>query len=113
MSAQTELHQIGTESAASAAPSEASGSCCGGACHGDAATPAAEGSVTTVYQVAGMTCGHCEGAVASELSELAGVSSVQAVAASGQVTVVSAAPLDEEAVRAAVDEAGYELVGRA
>ncbi|MET9499362.1 heavy-metal-associated domain-containing protein [Streptomyces sp. NPDC006552] len=108
MSAQTELHQIGAEAAA-AAPAE--GGCCGGACHGEAAAPAAEGAVTTVYEVSGMTCGHCEGAVTEELSALAGVSSVQAVAASGKVTVVSAAPLDEEAVRAAVDEAGYELLG--
>ncbi|MFE2042679.1 heavy-metal-associated domain-containing protein [Streptomyces sp. NPDC059477] len=71
------------------------------------------GSVTTVYKVSGMTCGHCEGAVTQEITQLAGVSSVRAVASSGEVTVVSAAPLDEEAVRAAVDEAGYELVGRA
>ena len=67
--------------------------------------------VTTVYQVTGMTCGHCESAVISELSELPGVGSVKAVAATGQVTVVSAAALDEAAVRAAVDEAGYELAG--
>jgi len=71
------------------------------------------GSVTTVYKVSGMTCGHCEGAVSSEISEIAGVSSVTAVASTGEVTVVSAAPLDDEAVRAAVDEAGYELVGKA
>ncbi|WP_435969969.1 heavy-metal-associated domain-containing protein [Streptomyces sp. Qhu_M48] len=66
--------------------------------------------LTTVYQVKGMTCGHCEGAVSGEISELPGVSSVTAVASTGRVTVVSAAPLDEAAVRAAVDEAGYELV---
>ncbi|EFL41285.1 heavy metal-associated domain-containing protein [Streptomyces griseoflavus Tu4000] len=72
-----------------------------------------QGSVTTVYKVSGMTCGHCEGAVSGEISQLAGVSSVQAVASSGEVTVVSAAPLDEEAVRAAVDEAGFELAGKA
>ncbi|MFE9659831.1 cation transporter [Streptomyces sp. NPDC005955] len=70
-------------------------------------------SVTTVYQVTGMTCGHCEGSVSTEISALPGVSSVKAVAATGQVTVVSATALDEEAVRAAVDEAGYELAGRA
>ncbi|MFF3844595.1 heavy-metal-associated domain-containing protein [Streptomyces sp. NPDC002328] len=70
------------------------------------------GSVTTVFKVSGMSCGHCEGAVSGEISELPGVSSVQAVASSGEVTVVSAAALDEEAVRAAVDEAGFELVGR-
>ncbi len=71
------------------------------------------GPVTTVYKVSGMSCGHCEGSVSSEISEITGVSSVKAVAASGEVTVVSAAPLDEAAVRAAVDEAGYELVGKA
>ncbi|MGW1723022.1 heavy-metal-associated domain-containing protein [Streptomyces sp. NPDC002306] len=71
------------------------------------------GSVTAVYQVSGMSCGHCEGSVSGELSGLPGVSSVTAVASSGEVTVVSVAPLDEEAVRAAVDEAGFELVARA
>ncbi|GHF24749.1 MULTISPECIES: heavy-metal-associated domain-containing protein [Streptomyces] len=71
------------------------------------------GSVTAVYQVSGMSCGHCEGSVSGEISQLPGVSSVKAVASTGEVTVVSAAPLDEEAVRAAVDEAGFELTGRA
>ncbi|MGW2208226.1 heavy-metal-associated domain-containing protein [Streptomyces sp. NPDC001781] len=71
------------------------------------------GSVTAVYQVSGMSCGHCEGSVSGEISELPGVASVKAVASTGEVTVVSAAPLDEEAVRAAVDEAGFELTGRA
>ncbi|MBA2945886.1 heavy-metal-associated domain-containing protein [Streptomyces himalayensis] len=70
-------------------------------------------NVTTVYKVSGMTCGHCESAVSEELSGLDGVTAVKAVAASGEVTVTSAALLDEEAVRSAVDEAGYELVGPA
>ncbi|MFE6621675.1 heavy-metal-associated domain-containing protein [Streptomyces sp. NPDC057740] len=70
------------------------------------------GSVTAVYKVSGMSCGHCEGAVSGELSELPGVSSVKAVASTGEVTVVSATALDEEAVRAAVDEAGFELVAK-
>ncbi|MCZ0206475.1 heavy-metal-associated domain-containing protein [Streptomyces achromogenes] len=70
-------------------------------------------TVTTVYKVTGMSCGHCEGSVSEEISRIAGVSSVKAVASSGEVTVVSAAPLDEEAVRAAVDEAGFELAGQA
>lgn len=68
--------------------------------------------VTTTYQVTGMTCGHCEGAVSKEISEIEGVTSVQATAATGRVTVVSRALLDEAAVRAAVDEAGYELTGQ-
>ncbi|MEW1611236.1 MULTISPECIES: heavy-metal-associated domain-containing protein [unclassified Streptomyces] len=93
------------------------GSCCSptGSCHGDAADVRIEptDSVTTVYEVKGMTCGHCEGAVSEEISALGGVTSVKAVASTGRVTVSSKAPLAEDAVRAAVDEAGYELVGRA
>lgn len=76
-------------------------------------TPTSGGGVTAVYLVTGMTCGHCEGAVAGEIGELDGVRSVAAEAATGRVTVVSAAPLDDASVREAVDEAGYELVGRA
>ncbi|KOG38251.1 heavy-metal-associated domain-containing protein [Streptomyces decoyicus] len=89
-------------------------SCCTpeGSCH-SGGTDVQVGEVTTTYKVTGMTCGHCEGAVTSELGGLAGVSSVQAVATTGLVTVTSKAPLDEDAVRAAVDEAGYELVGQA
>ncbi|MEU9015276.1 cation transporter [Streptomyces sp. NPDC048479] len=89
-----------------------SGCCCGGAC-GAGAADVQIGGVTTVYQVTGMTCGHCEGAVSSEISQLPGVTSVEAVASTGQVTVISEAPLDDAAVREAVDEAGYELVGQA
>ncbi|KDQ67362.1 heavy-metal-associated domain-containing protein [Streptomyces halstedii] len=90
------------------------GSCCSstGSCQ-DGAADAQAGGVTTVYTVTGMTCGHCEGAVSEEISGLEGVTSVQAEASSGRVTVTSAAPLSEDAVRAAVDEAGYELVGQA
>ncbi|MDT0453401.1 heavy-metal-associated domain-containing protein [Streptomyces hesseae] len=91
-----------------------SGSCCtpGGSCGSSAAADVQVG-VTTVYKVTGMTCGHCEGSISQEVSALAGVTSVKAVAATGLVTVTSTGPLDDEAVRAAVDEAGYELAGRA
>ncbi|MEU8508263.1 heavy-metal-associated domain-containing protein [Streptomyces brevispora] len=94
---------------------QATGSCCSpsGSCHDGASADAKQGDVTTVYQVTGMTCGHCEGSVSQEISEIEGVTSVKAVASTGQVTVTSKAPLDEEAVRAAVDEAGYELAGQA
>ncbi|GAA2478464.1 heavy-metal-associated domain-containing protein [Streptomyces gobitricini] len=93
---------------------QATGSCCSptGSCH-DGATGNPAGGVTTVYEVRGMTCGHCEGAVTEEVSGIAGVTSVKAVAATGLVTVTSETALDEAAVREAVDEAGYELVGRA
>ncbi|WP_307792504.1 heavy-metal-associated domain-containing protein [Streptomyces verrucosisporus] len=70
-------------------------------------------TVTTTYKVTGMTCGHCEGAVNSEVSGIDGVTEVKAVASTGLVTVTSTRELDDEAVRAAVDEAGYELSGRA
>ncbi|MEW1719372.1 heavy-metal-associated domain-containing protein [Streptomyces sp. NPDC093109] len=75
-------------------------------------TTEAKSQVTTVYRVTGMTCGHCEGAVTGEISGIEGVISVQAAAATGEVTVVSQAPLDEATVRAAIDEAGYELAGQ-
>ncbi|MEU5715750.1 heavy-metal-associated domain-containing protein [Streptomyces sp. NPDC020403] len=93
---------------------QAAGSCCSstGSCS-DGASDAQAGAVTTVYEVKGMTCGHCEGAVSEEISGLEGVTSVKAEASTGRVTVASAAPLTEDAVRAAVDEAGYELVGLA
>ncbi|MFE3858100.1 heavy-metal-associated domain-containing protein [Streptomyces griseorubiginosus] len=92
-----------------------SGSCCSadGSCHSGAASETQSVGITTVYRVSGMTCGHCEGAVSQEISALTGVTAVTAVARTGEVTVTSAAPLDQEAVRAAVDEAGYELVGTA
>jgi len=66
-------------------------------------------SVTSTYTVTGMTCAHCVQAVTSELSELSGVDAVQVDLASGAVTVTSAAPIAAADVRAAVDEAGYEL----
>ncbi|WP_130798514.1 heavy-metal-associated domain-containing protein [Streptomyces otsuchiensis] len=68
---------------------------------------------SVTYQVTGMSCGHCENAISEELSALPGVTAVAAKSATGLVTVESAEPLEESAVRAAVDEAGYELVGPA
>ena len=62
------------------------------------------------YQVTGMTCGHCVSAVQHEVGRLAGVSGVDVDLASGLVTVTSESELADDDVRAAVDEAGYELV---
>jgi len=61
------------------------------------------------YIVTGMTCDHCVRAVTDELTRLDGVSAVVVDLASGRVDVTSAAPLPEADVRAAVDEAGYQL----
>jgi len=65
---------------------------------------------TTSYRVGGMTCEHCVHAVTKELRPLDGVSAVDVDLTSGNVTVTSDEPLDEAAVRAAVDEAGYEVI---
>ena len=66
-------------------------------------------AVTSTYTVTGMTCGHCVSAVTQEISAIDGVGDVRVDLASGAVTVTSDGPLSEETVRAAVDEAGYEL----
>jgi len=66
---------------------------------------------TTTYTVTGMTCAHCAGAVKSEVASLPGVADVDVDLASGRVIVTSDRPLDDDAVRAAVDEAGYQVVG--
>jgi copper chaperone CopZ len=66
---------------------------------------------TTSYTVVGMTCGHCVSAVTDEVSQVPGVTGVDVDLASGGLTVTSDAPVDESAVRAAVEEAGYEVAG--
>jgi copper chaperone CopZ len=66
-------------------------------------------AVTNAYTVTGMTCEHCVRAVTGELSALPGVADVDIDLGTGTVTVTSDAPLADDAVRAAVDEAGYEL----
>ena len=66
-------------------------------------------AVTSTYTVTGMTCAHCVSAVTTEISALDGVAGVEVDLGSGAVTVTSDAPLSDADVRAAVDEAGYEL----
>jgi copper chaperone len=68
-------------------------------------------STIVTYTVSGMTCAHCVSAVSDEIGRLPGVSDVRVELATGSVTVTSAAPLPVDDVRAAVDEAGYELAG--
>lgn len=63
---------------------------------------------TTQFQVTGMTCGHCEMSVREEVQEVAGVTGVEVSHQSGQLTVTSSEPVDEAAVIAAVEEAGYQ-----
>jgi copper chaperone len=60
------------------------------------------------YTVKGMTCDHCVLSVREEVSEVAGVSSVNVDLASGRVTVTGTA-VDDQAMRGAVADAGYEV----
>lgn len=68
---------------------------------------------TTNYTVRGMTCGHCVNAVTEEVAMIPGVTNVAIDLVEGgdsTVTVTSDSSPDPQEVRAAVDEAGYELV---
>lgn len=66
----------------------------------------------TVYQVHGMTCEHCVRAVESEVGEVPGVDAVEVDLDTGR-TVITGEDVDDAAVRAAVNEAGYraDLLG--
>jgi copper ion binding protein len=60
------------------------------------------------YTVEGMSCAHCVAAVTAEVGELEGVSSVEVNLDSGAV-LVRGSQIDADAVKAAVEEAGYSL----
>ena len=66
---------------------------------------------TASYTVVGMTCQHCVNAVTEEVGELPGVTEVHVDLDSVGLTVSSDTPVDDNAVRAAVEEAGYDLAG--
>lgn len=66
-------------------------------------------SVTSTYVVEGMTCGHCVQAVTTEVGQLPGVTDVAVDLDSGQVSVTSDQDMERAAVKAAVEEAGFEL----
>jgi copper chaperone CopZ len=63
---------------------------------------------TSEYRVSGMSCGHCEAAVRSEVAQIPGVDDVIVSATTGRLVVTSAQPIDAAVVLGAVDEAGYE-----
>ncbi len=65
-------------------------------------------SETTFYSVPGMHCGHCKAAVTRELEAVAGVESIDVDLESKRVTITGQG-LDDAALRAAIDEAGYEV----
>lgn len=66
-------------------------------------------TTTTDYKVKGMTCEHCVRSVTDEVAKVDGVSDVVVDLGAGQVSVTSDTEIDQQAVRSAVEEAGYEL----
>ncbi|GAA1381263.1 heavy-metal-associated domain-containing protein [Pseudonocardia kongjuensis] len=68
---------------------------------------------TATYTVSGMTCGHCVSSVTEEISEVAGVTDVSVDLPTGAVTVTGDGEISSDAVRAAVQEAGYEITSGA
>jgi copper chaperone CopZ len=62
------------------------------------------------YEVSGMSCAHCAGAISGEVGKLGAVEAVDVDVAAGTVTVTGDA-VDDAAIRAAIDEAGYAVVG--
>jgi copper chaperone len=63
--------------------------------------------VTRTYNVPGISCGHCKSAIEGEVGQLADVDSVLVDIEGRTVTVEGAA--SDEAIAAAIDEAGYEI----
>ena len=65
--------------------------------------------MTLIYRVDGMSCEHCVVAVTGEVGDVAGVTAVD-VDLAGKLVTVSGAAIDDAAVVAAIDEAGYDAV---
>ncbi|MEO5666143.1 MAG: heavy-metal-associated domain-containing protein [Nocardioides sp.] len=66
-------------------------------------------STTQTYTVTGMTCGHCVASVTEEVEEISGVEKIDIVLETGSLTITSSEPVDDAAVKTAVEEAGYQL----
>ena len=64
---------------------------------------------TTTITVTGMTCAHCVRSVSEELAGVEGVEDVAVDLGTGRVTLRTSAPVEAAALRAAVEEAGYEV----
>ena len=64
----------------------------------------------TTVKIEGMTCGHCEGKVSTELEKISGVSEVKAISAEGVAIVTSSETLNSDDMSRAVVTAGYRIV---
>jgi copper chaperone len=65
-------------------------------------------SKSITYSVPDVSCDHCRAAITSEVSTVAGVDSVE-VDLNAKTVTVTGEPLDDQAIIAAIDEAGYEV----
>ncbi len=65
--------------------------------------------MSRTYSVPGISCGHCKSAIEGEVGQLADVDSVVVDIDAKTVTVEGSA--SDDAIKAAVDEAGYEVAG--
>lgn len=63
----------------------------------------------TTYQVPAVHCGHCVHAITEEVTQVPGIETVD-VDLSAKAVTVTGGEFDDAAVRAAIDEAGYEIV---
>ena len=66
-------------------------------------------SQTAIYTVQGMTCAHCVTSVAEEVQDIRGVEAVEVVLETGVLRMTGDETVDAAAIKAAVEEAGYQL----
>ena len=71
-------------------------------------TPNADHVDSRGYTVQGMTCAHCVMSVREEVAEVAGVQHVDVDLATGTLAVTGA-DIEDQAIAAAVAEAGYQV----
>ncbi len=65
---------------------------------------------TQVIEIAGMSCGHCEGKVTTELEKITGLTLLSISAADGRATVESETALDNDLLERAISAAGFSAV---
>ena len=64
---------------------------------------------TRTYDIPGISCGHCKVAIEGEIAKVPAVASVVVDIDARTATVTG--ETDDAAVRAAIDEAGYDVAG--
>lgn len=62
-------------------------------------------------RIEGMSCGHCTARVKKALEGLTGVSSAEVDLTTGTATIEAAASVSDAALKEAIDEAGYDVLG--